>query len=142
MRSFKISNRKQLLLLTHVSLDSIAPLGSTLRCIYEMVDQLDTTEIQNNYYLESEQALELCHPKTLIKRPLYSLYNCQFTMRKMTRRTAWATSGLPAMPWTRICLSWNQTTFPEANNQIDAKSAIVASGRFCRTVALETAADA
>jgi len=54
VRSFKVPNQNQLLLLTHVSLDSIAPVGSALRCIDEVVDQLDTREIEKNYDLESE----------------------------------------------------------------------------------------
>jgi transposase len=83
VRSFKIPNRKQLLLLTHVSLDSIAPVGSALRCIDELVEQLDTTEIEKNYDLESEQGREPFHPKTLIKVALYALHNCRFTLRKM-----------------------------------------------------------
>jgi transposase len=87
VRSFKIPNRKQLLLLTHVSLDSIAPVGSALRCIDELVDQLDTTEIEKNYDLESEQGREPFHPKTLIKVALYALHNCRFTLRKMEEDT-------------------------------------------------------
>lgn len=87
MRSFKIPNRKQLLLLTHVSLDSIAPVGSALRCVDELVDQLDTTEIEKNYDLESEQGREPFHPKTLIKVALYALHNCRFTLRKMEEDT-------------------------------------------------------
>jgi transposase len=87
VRSFKIPNRKQLLLLTHVSLDSIAPVGSALRCIDELVDQLDTTEIERNYDLESEQGREPFHPKTLIKVALYALHNCRFTLRKMEEDT-------------------------------------------------------
>jgi len=87
VRSFKIPNRKQLLLLTHVSLDSIAPVGSALRCIDELVEQLDTTEIEKNYDLESEQGREPFHPKTLIKVALYALHNCRFTLRKMEEDT-------------------------------------------------------
>jgi transposase len=87
VRSFKIPNRKQLLLLTHVSLDSIAPVGSALRCIDELVDQLDTAEIEKNYDLESEQGREPFHPKTLIKVALYAMHNCRFTLRKMEEDT-------------------------------------------------------
>lgn len=88
MRSFKVPNRKQLLLLTHVSLDSIAPVGSALRCIDELVEQLDTAEIEKNYDLESEQGREPFHPKTLIKVALYALHNCRFTLRKMEEDTS------------------------------------------------------
>lgn len=87
MRSFKLPNRKQLLLLTHVNLDSIAPVGSALRCIDELVDQLDTTAIEKNYDLESEQGREPFHPKTMIKVALYALHNCRFTLRKMEEDT-------------------------------------------------------
>jgi len=87
MRSFKVPNRKQLLLLTHVSLDSIAPVGSALRCIDELVEQLDTTEIEKNYDLESEHGREPFHPKTLIKVALYALHNCRFSLRKMEEDT-------------------------------------------------------
>lgn len=87
MRSFRVPYRKQLLLLTQVSLDSIAPVGSALRCIDELVDQLDTKEIENNYDLESEQGREPFHPKTLIKIALYALHNCRFSLRKMEEDT-------------------------------------------------------
>jgi transposase len=67
VRSFKVPNRKQLLLLTSVNLDCIAPVGSEARCIDKLVDQMDTTEIEKDYKLESEQRREPFHPKTLIK---------------------------------------------------------------------------
>jgi transposase len=87
VRSFRVPNRMQLLLLIQVSLDSIAPVGSVLRCIDELVDQLDTAEIEKNYDLESEQGREPFHPKTLIKVALYALHNCRFTLRKMEEDT-------------------------------------------------------
>jgi transposase len=87
VQSFKVSNRKQLFLLTHVSLGSIAPVGIALRCIDELVDQLYTTEIDKNYDLESEQGRELFHPNTLIKVALYALHKCRFTLRKMEEDT-------------------------------------------------------
>jgi transposase len=87
MRSFRVPIRKQLLLLTQVNLDSIAPVGSALRCIDELVDQLDTAEIEKDYDLESEQGREPFHPKTLIKVALYALKNCRFSLRKMEEDT-------------------------------------------------------
>jgi len=51
------------------------------------VDQLDTTEIEKNYDLESEPGREPFHPKTLIKVALYALHNCRFTLRKMEEDT-------------------------------------------------------
>jgi transposase len=87
VRTFRVPYRKQLLLLTEVNLDSIAPVGSALRCIDELVDQLDTTEIERHYDLESEQGREPFHPKTLIKVALYALNNCRFSLRKMEEDT-------------------------------------------------------
>ena len=83
MRAFITPNRKQKLLLTEVDLDSIAPLGSALRYIDELVEMLDTSEIEKSYNLECEQGRNPIHPKTFIKVGLYALYNCRFSLRKM-----------------------------------------------------------
>lgn len=83
MRSFIVPNRKQKLLLTEVDLESIAPIGSALRYIDELVESLDTSEIEKSYDLESEQGRNPIHPKTFIKIGLYALHNCRFSLRKM-----------------------------------------------------------
>ncbi len=83
MRSFIIPDRKQKLLLTEVDLDTVAPLGSVLRYIDELVEMLDTGEIEKTYDLDSEKGREPIHPKTHIKVGLYALHNCRFSLRKM-----------------------------------------------------------
>ena len=76
MRSFIESNRKQQLLLTEIDLDTVAPIGSALRYIDELVDMFDTSAIEATYDLESEHGRNPFHPKTFIKLGLYALYNC------------------------------------------------------------------
>ncbi|MGQ9723624.1 MAG: transposase [Candidatus Jordarchaeum sp.] len=83
MRSFIVPNRKQKLLLTEVDLESVAPLGSALRYIDELVETLDTSEIEKSYDFESDQGRNPIHPKTFIKIGLYALHNCRFSLRKM-----------------------------------------------------------
>lgn len=83
MRSFKVPNRAQLLLLSQVRLDSIAPVGSVLRSIDELVEQLDTSEIEGHYDLDSPQGQEPFHPKTLLKVALFALHTGRFSLRKM-----------------------------------------------------------
>lgn len=83
MRFFIVPDRKQKLLLTEIDLDTVAPLGSALRYIDELVDMFDTSEIEKTYDLESEQGRNPIHPKTYIKVGLYALYNCRFSLRKM-----------------------------------------------------------
>ncbi len=46
MRSFKIPDRNKICLFTNVSLDSIAPVGSVVRSIDELVNKLDTSDIE------------------------------------------------------------------------------------------------
>ena len=67
MRSFITPNRKQKLLLTEVDLDSIAPLGSALRYIDELVEMLDTSKVEKSYDFESDQGRNPIHPKAFIK---------------------------------------------------------------------------
>lgn len=86
-RQFILPNRAQLLLLANVNLDSIAPVGSVLRSLDELVDQLDTSEIEKGYDLESELGNEPIHPKTHIKVSLYALHNCRFSLRKIEEDT-------------------------------------------------------
>ena len=83
MRFFIVPDRKQKLLLTEVDLDTVAPLGSALRYIDELVEMFDTGEIEKTYDLDSEQGRNPIHPKTYIKVGLYALYNCRFSLRKM-----------------------------------------------------------
>ena len=83
MRQFIIPNRKQQLLFAQIDLESIAPVGSALRTIDALVDEMDTSAIEAEYDLESEQGRNPIHPKTMIKVGLYALYNCRFTLRKM-----------------------------------------------------------
>jgi transposase len=83
MRTFIEPERNQLLLLTHVNLETVAPIGSAVRTIDELVDRLDTSEIEATYDLESEQGQNPIHPKTLIKAALFAIHNCRFSLRKM-----------------------------------------------------------
>jgi transposase len=75
-------------LFANVDLETIAPIGSVLRVIDEMVDHLDTSDIEKEYDLESPQGQEPIHPKTLIKIALYAMHNCRFSTRKMEEDTA------------------------------------------------------
>ena len=87
MRSFITPNREQKILLTEIDLDSIAPLGSPLRTIDELVESLNTHEIEKAYDLDSAQGNNPFHPKTFIKVALYAIYNCRFSLRKMQEDT-------------------------------------------------------
>jgi len=87
MRNFKIPDRNKIYLFTNVSLDSIAPIGSVVRSIDELVDKLNTSDIESTYDLESEKGREPIHPKTMIKVALYALHNCRFSLRKMEEDT-------------------------------------------------------
>ncbi len=87
MRSFKIPDRNKIYLFTNVSLDSIAPVGSVVRSIDELVNKLDTSDIELTYNLKSEKGREPIHPKTIIKVALYALHNCRFSLRKMEEDT-------------------------------------------------------
>lgn len=99
MRQFKIPNRDQLYLFMNVNLNSIAPIGSALHCIDELVDKLDITEIEKEYDFESAHGREPFHPKTLIKVALYAIHNCRFSLRKIEYDTEynlgykWLTGG-------------------------------------------------
>ena len=87
MRTFKTPDRNKIYLFTNVSLDSIAPIGSVVRTIDELVEKLNTSDIESTYDLESEKGREPIHPKTLIKVALYALHNCRFSLRKMEEDT-------------------------------------------------------
>jgi transposase len=69
--------------MTEVDLDSLAPAGSSLRTIDELVECLDTQKIEETYDFDSPQGQYPIHPKTIIKVALYALYNCRFSLRKM-----------------------------------------------------------
>ena len=75
MRAFITPNREQKILMTEVDLDSIAPVGSPLRTIDELVESLDTREIEKVYDFDSAQGQNPFHPKTFIKVALYAIYN-------------------------------------------------------------------
>jgi len=83
VRAFITPNREQKILMTEVDLDSIAPVGSPLRTIDELVESLDTREIEKVYDFDSAQGQNPFHPKTFIKVALYAIYNCRFSLRKM-----------------------------------------------------------
>ena len=87
MRAFITPNREQKILMTEVDLDSIAPVGSPLRTIDELVESLDTREIEKVYDFDSAQGQNPFHPKTFIKVALYAIYNCRFSLRKMQEDT-------------------------------------------------------
>ena len=87
MRSFIEPERNQLLLLTNVNLETVAPIGSAVRTIDELVDRLDTSAIEATYDLETEQGQNPIHPKTLIKVALFAIHNCRFSLRKMESDT-------------------------------------------------------
>lgn len=87
MRSFIEPNRDQSLLLTEINLDSLIPIESPIRYIDELVELLDSSAIESDYDLDSEQGRNPIHPKTFIKVGLYALYNCRFSLRKMESDT-------------------------------------------------------
>jgi transposase/IS5 family transposase len=87
MRAFITPNREQKILMTEVDLDSIAPVGSPLRTIDELVESLNTGEIEKVYDLDSPQGQNPFHPKPFIKVALYAIYNCRFSLRKMQEDT-------------------------------------------------------
>ena len=88
MRKFIEPERNQLLLLTNVNLETVAPIGSAVRTIDELVDHLDTSAIEATYDFETEQGQNPIHPKTLIKVALFAIHNCRFSLRKMESDTA------------------------------------------------------
>ena len=87
MKTFKKPNREQQLLFATVKLETIAPIGSSLRTIDELVDKLDTSKIEATYDFETKTGARAMHPKTLIKVALYALHNCRFSLRKMESDT-------------------------------------------------------
>jgi hypothetical protein len=67
MRRFIKPNRKQLLMFHEIDLNSIASAGSTIHTIDTIVDDLDTSNYEEAYDLESAQGANPIHPKTIIE---------------------------------------------------------------------------
>jgi len=87
MPAFMVPERTQRILLTEIDLDTIAPPGSAVRIIDELVDSLDTSEIEAQYDVASEIGRCPFHPKTLVKVALLALHSCRFSLRKMEQDT-------------------------------------------------------
>ena len=87
MPAFMVPERSQRILLTEIDLDTIAPPGSAVRIIDELVDSLDTLEIEKHYDVASEAGRSPFHPKTLVKVALLALHSCRFSLRKMEQDT-------------------------------------------------------
>jgi len=87
MPAFIIPNRSQMLLLTQVDLSNVAPEGSAVRLINDLVDCLHTSLIEDCHEVESEDGRPPFHPKTLVKVALLALHSCQFSLRKMEEDT-------------------------------------------------------
>ena len=69
--------------MTHVALDTVAPVGSAVRSINDLVDELDTSDIEKEYALMTVTGRRPLHPKTILKVALYAIHNCRFSLRKM-----------------------------------------------------------
>jgi len=89
MRHFKKPERNQLVLMAHIDLNSVAPVGSAVRTIDDLVTSLDTTEIEKQYALDSVTGRNPIHPKTIIKVCLFAIHSCRFSLRKMEYDTRW-----------------------------------------------------
>jgi len=87
MPAFMMPERSQRILLTEIDLDTIAPPGSAVRIIDELVNSLDTSEIEKRYDVFSEAGRSPFHPKTLVKVALLALHSCRFSLRKMEQDT-------------------------------------------------------
>jgi transposase len=85
--SFIVPNRQQHILMTEVDLDSLVPADGPLQIIDELVNALDTSGIEEQYDLESEQGQNPIHPKTLLKVALFTIHNCRFSLRKTEEDT-------------------------------------------------------
>ncbi len=87
MPAFLIPNRSQMLLLTQVDLSTVAPAGSAVNIINDLVDSLDTRAIEESYEVDSDNGRPPFHPKTLLKVALLALHSCRFSLRKMEEDT-------------------------------------------------------
>ena len=87
MPAFIVPNRSQQILLTEVSLDTVAPPGSAVSIINNLVDSLDTSAVEAQYDVKSDTGRPSFHPKTLLKVALLALHSCRFSLRKMEQDT-------------------------------------------------------
>jgi transposase len=87
MPAFMVPERSQRILLTEIDLDVVAPPGSAVRIIDELVESLDTSEIEAHYDVASDVGRPPFHPKTLVKVAMLALHNCRFSLRKMEQDT-------------------------------------------------------
>lgn len=83
MRHFKKPERDQLVLVAQIDLASVAPVGSAVRIIDDLVASLDTSAIEKRYALDSVTGRYPIHPKTIIKICLFAIHSCRFSLRKM-----------------------------------------------------------
>jgi transposase len=86
MPAFLIPNRSQMLL-TQVDLSTVAPEGSAVRIIDDLVDSLDTRAIEESYEVGSDNGRPPFHPKTLLKVALLAIHSCRFSLRKIEEDT-------------------------------------------------------
>ena len=89
MRKFREPERNQLILMAHIDLNSVAPIGSAVRTIDEFIKNLDTSAIEKEYALDSLTGRYPIHPKTILKVSLFAIHNCRFSLRKMEDDTEW-----------------------------------------------------
>lgn len=87
MPAFMVPVRSQRILLTEIDLDTVAPPGSAVRIIDELVDSLDTSKIEAQYDVDCDGGRPPFHPKTLVKVALLALHSCRFSLRKMEQDT-------------------------------------------------------
>jgi transposase len=83
MRKFIEPERDQILMFTQINLNDFAPDGSPVRIIDELVNRLNTIEIENEYNLDSVTGRCPIHPKTKLKVALFALHENRFSLRKM-----------------------------------------------------------
>lgn len=83
MQYFQTPKRDQKLFIENVNFDTIAPQGSPVRVIDEMVDMLDTSEIESHYESKFNWGKNPIHPKTYLKIILFAMHNCRFSLRKI-----------------------------------------------------------
>jgi transposase len=87
MPAFMLPNREQLILLTQIDLATVAPVGSAVYIIDELVESLDTSSIEACYDVQSDTGRPPFHPKTLIKVALLAIQTCRFSLRKIQEDT-------------------------------------------------------
>lgn len=82
-KRFREPDRSQQILMTHIDLNSVAPVGSPVWIINDLVDKLDTSEIESTYKVDVLTGRTPIHPKTFIKVSLFAINSCRFSLRKM-----------------------------------------------------------